>query len=284
MASRATPTVRRRRLGSELKTLRIAAGLNRDQAAEHIGVAPSTITKIESGQSAAKVGDVSLLVDLYGVTDEQRREVLLTLAREGRQRGWWQSHKKAIRPWFETFVGLESAARELRLYDSELVPGLLQTAAYYRANIGAAPVAFSEEAIEQKVAFRLARQERLNDPANELRLWSIINEACLRRMVGGPETMGPQLRHLVEASQRPNITLQVLPFSAGSHPAMDGSFVIMEFPESPDVVYLESQADARYLEEIDVVERYNVVFNHLRAKALDPDKSRKTLVEAAKNL
>ncbi|MEU4232538.1 helix-turn-helix transcriptional regulator [Nonomuraea sp. NPDC026600] len=285
MASRlSSPTVRRRRLGAELKTLRIAAGLNRDQAAEHLGVAPSTITKVENATSAARPADVAMLLEFYGV-DEERREFLITLAREARQRGWWQDHKKAIRPWFETFVGLESAAIELRPYDSELIPGLLQTADYYRAHLSTTPIRLSAEETEQKVAFRLARQEQLAAP-DGLRLWSITNEACIRRMVGGTTTMKAQLRHLIAAAERPNITLQILPFAAGSHPAMDGSFVIIEFPErtSPDVVYLESQTDARYLEEADVVDRYNVVFNHLRAKALDPGESLRLLVQAEKDL
>ncbi|MEU7838106.1 MULTISPECIES: DUF5753 domain-containing protein [unclassified Nonomuraea] len=225
------------------------------------------------------------MLDLYEVEGEQR-QFLLTLAREARKRGWWQSYKGkgAIPEWFEVYVGMESAASRLNHYDSELIPGLLQTADYYGAYLGTAPAAVSAEDIERKIEFRLARQDRLTT-SDELELWSIMNEACIRRMVGGRATMKAQLRHLMEISTRPNVTLQVLPFETGSHAAMDGSFIAIEFPDPwPPVVYLESQSDARYLEDPAVVQGYNVVFNHLRAKSLSVEDSLAFIAQVGKDL
>lgn len=284
MSSGSSPTVVRRRLAAELRELRRRSNLNRKQVADAVGIAESTVTKIENNSTAPAFGVVSVMLDLYGVEVEQR-QFLLTLAREARKRGWWQGYKGkgAIPEWFEVYVGMESAASRLNHYDSELIPGLLQTADYYGAYLGTAPVAGAED-IERKIEFRLARQDRLTT-SDELELWSIMNEACIRRMVGGRATMKAQLRHLMEISARPNVTLQVLPFEAGSHAAMDGSFIAIEFPDPwPPVIYLESQSDARYLEDPAVVQGYTVVFNHLRAKSLSVEDSLAFIAQVGRDL
>ncbi|MFC0865223.1 DUF5753 domain-containing protein [Sphaerimonospora cavernae] len=190
-----------------------------------------------------------------------------------------------IPEWFQVFVGLEAEAAELRSYDAELVPGLLQTADYYRAYISTAPNASSEEEVDRKIEFRQARQQRITG-TDPLQLWAIMNEAALRRPVGGRATMKAQIAHLSAISERPNITLQVLPFAAGPHPAMDGGFVVLGFPEAadPDVIYLENQIGSLYIEEPAAIERYNLVFNHLRAKALDPDQTRSLLAQVSKEM
>jgi hypothetical protein len=221
------------------------------------------------------------LLDLYDVHGEQR-EVLLTLARQARERGWWRTYADAVPPWFEVYLGLEAEAATIREYSPELVPGLLQTADYYRAFMRAAPDAGDEEAIERKAAVRLARQERLagSDPPE---YWTVLNEAVIRRMAGGPDTMRAQLQHIADMADQMHLTVQVLAFRAGAHVAMNESFIVLGFPEptDPDVVYLESQAGSLYLERRPEVERYAVMFSHLIAKALDPDESRALIARAA---
>jgi hypothetical protein len=187
--------------------------------------------------------------------------------------------------WFQVYLGLEAEAASIHEYASELVPGLFQTADYYRAFMRAAPAAGDEETIERKIAVRAARQERLtaDDPPE---CWAVLNEAAIRRVVGGTEVMRTQLQHIAAMADRPHISVQVLPFKAGAHPAMDGSFIILGFPEAPDpdVVYLESQTGSLYLEKLPEVDRYQAMFNHLVAKALGPDESLYLIAEVAADL
>ncbi|MFC7387660.1 helix-turn-helix domain-containing protein [Sphaerisporangium rhizosphaerae] len=277
-----SPTVRRRRLAAELRRLRKEAGLTAETIAEKLEIDPSWISRIETGRRRIRPIDLRALLDVYDVQGTAREE-LLVLARQARQRGWWHTYGDVIPEWFQIFVGLEAEAAELRSYDPELVPGLLQTPDYYRAYISTAPMATSQEEIDRKIDFRMARQARLTAP-DPFRLWVIMNEAALRRPIGTGLTMRAQLDHLTGMSERPNITVQILPFTAGPHPAMDGGFVILAFPEAPDpdVVYVENQVGSLYLEEPSAIDRYNLVFNHLRAKALDPDRSRGLIAQAAK--
>ncbi|MFG1875005.1 helix-turn-helix domain-containing protein [Sphaerisporangium sp. NPDC049003] len=274
--------MRRRRLASELRRIRKEAGLTAEAVAERLELDPSWVSRVETGRRGIRAIDLRALLDVYNIHGTAREE-LLVLARQARQRGWWHSFGDVIPEWFQVFVGLEAEASELRSYDTELVPGLLQTPDYYRGYIRTAPMASSPEEIDRKIDFRQARQARITD-ANPLQLWAVMNEAVIRRPVGGTTTMRAQLLHLTEASERPNVTLQVLPFAAGPHPAMDGGFVILGFPEAPDpdVVYLENQVGSLYLEEPTGVDRYNLVFNHLRAKALDPDQTRSLFAQASK--
>ncbi|GAA0915373.1 helix-turn-helix transcriptional regulator [Nonomuraea longicatena] len=272
--------MRRRRLAGELRRLRKEAGLTAEAVGERLELDPSWVSRIENGRRRIRPIDLRALLDVYNIHGSAREE-LLTLAREARQRGWWHTFGDVIPEWFQAFVGLEAEVSELRSYNTELVPGLLQTPDYYRGYIRTDPTASSPEEIDRKIDFRQARQVRLTD-SNPLQLWVVMNEAVIRRPVGGRETMQAQLRHLVEMSERPNVTLQVLPFEAGPHPAMDGGFVVLGFQApDPDVVYLENPVGSLYLEEQKAVDRYNLVFNHLRAKALDPDRTRNLLAQVA---
>lgn len=287
MPVRPSPTVRGRRLRYELRRLREQRGLTIEQVSEQSGGdwTASAISRWETGDRRIRPADLRVLLDIYEVRGEQR-EVLLTLSREARQRGWWQSYSSdAVPEWFQVYLGLEAEAASIHEYDAELVPGLFQTAGYYRAFMHAAPAAGDEEAIERKIAVRAARQERLT--ANDApEYWAVLNEAAIRRAVGSTEVMREQLQHITQMASRPLISVQVLPFKAGAHPAMDGSFIILGFPEAPDpdVVYLESQTGSLYLEKLPEVDRYQAMFNHLVAKALGPDESVNLIAQAAADL
>ncbi len=284
MSMRPSPTVRGRRLRYELRRMREQRGLTIEQVAEqsHGDWTASAISRWETGDRRIRPADLRALLDIYDIGGDQR-EVLLTLAREARQRGWWQSYSsEAVPEWFQVYLGLEAEAASIREYAAELVPGLLQTADYYRAFMRTAPAAGDEEAIERKIAVRAARQERLtgDDPPE---CWAVLNEAAIRRVVGGTEVMRAQLQHIAAMANRPQISVQVLPFRAGAHPAMDGSFIILGFPEAPDpdVVYLESQTGSLYLEKLPEVDRYQAIFHHLVAKALGPEESVTLIAQVA---
>jgi transcriptional regulator with XRE-family HTH domain len=244
MPVRPSPTVRGRRLKYELRRLREQRGLTIEHVAEQSGGdwTASAISRWERGDRRIRPVDLRALLDIYDVQGD-KREVLLTLAREARTRGWWQSYSSdAIPEWFQVYLGLESEAATIREYDAELIPGLFQTEDYYRAFEYAAPAARDAQAIEHRIAVRTARQERLiADDAPEV--WTVLNEAVVRRVVGGPDVMRRQLERVAELAERPNISVQLLQFRSGAHPAMDGSFTILGFAEAldPDVVYLESQ-------------------------------------------
>jgi transcriptional regulator with XRE-family HTH domain len=284
MPVRPSPTVRGRRLKYELRRLREQRGLTIEHVAEQSGGdwTASAISRWERGDRRIRPVDLRALLDIYDVQGD-KREVLLTLAREARTRGWWQSYSSdAIPEWFQVYLGLESEAATIREYDAELIPGLFQTEDYYRAFEYAAPAARDAQAIEHRIAVRTARQERLiADDAPEV--WTVLNEAVVRRVVGGPDVMRRQLERVAELAERPNISVQLLQFRSGAHPAMDGSFTILGFAEAldPDVVYLESQTGSLYLEKEPEVERYRAMFTHLVASAVGPEESRRMIAEAA---
>jgi transcriptional regulator with XRE-family HTH domain len=286
MPVRPSPTVRRRRLRYELRRLRLEHGLTIEQVQERSGgdIKAPSISRWENGERSVRPTDLRLLLDIYDVQGE-RRETLLTLSRQAKERGWWQSYASAIPEWFQVYVGLEAEASSVHVYESELVDGLLQTADYYRAFLRAAPAAADVDEADRKIEVRLARQERLtgDDPPD---YWAVLNEAVIRRVVGGADVMRKQLDHIAELSELPHVNVQVLPFSAGVHPAMDGGFRILGFPESadPDVVYLENQAGSLYLEEEPEIDRYARMFSHLIAKALDPEESRRMIARVARDL
>lgn len=286
MPVRPSPTVRRRRLRYELRRLRDEHGLTIEQVQEASGgdIKAPSISRWENGERSVRPTDLRLLLDIYQVHGE-RREALLTLSRQSKERGWWQSYGSAIPQWFQVYVGLEAEASSVRVYESELVHGLLQTADYYRAFLRAAPAAAADAEAERKIEVRLARQERLtgDDPPE---YWAVLNEAVIRRVVGGGEVMRVQLDHIAEMAELPHVNVQVLPFGAGVHPAMDGSFEILGFPEpgDPDVVYLENQAGSLYLEEAAEIDRYARMFSHLIAKALDPEESRLLIARISADL
>jgi hypothetical protein len=233
-----------------------------------------TLSRWETGERGMRPTDLRVLLDIYGMAESEERETLLTLCRQAKERGWWQSYGSAVPGWFQFYVGLESEASVIQQYAAELVPGLLQTADYYRAFLSTAPV---DANINGKIEVRMARQERLTSAGDAPDYWAVLNEAVIRRSVGLNGTMRQQVERLVEVADLPNCTIQVLPFSAGVHPAMDGGFSILGFPDpttDPSVVYLENSAGSVYLEETAEVDRYDRMFSHIIAKALSPEDSR----------
>ncbi|GAA4231971.1 helix-turn-helix transcriptional regulator [Actinomadura meridiana] len=264
--------MKRRRLAGELRRLRDAAGLTLDDVAEQLEWSNAKVSRIENARVSVLPRDVKYLLNVYGIEGEAR-EVLLALAREAKQKGWWHSYGEAIPAWFEVYVGLESDAVTMDAYESEHVPGLFQTADYARAVFQSFPI--DEEAeIDKRVELRMARTERLTVPGAP-KFWAVLNEAVIHRLVGGDHTMRAQLAHLRDLAKLSNVTLQVLPFDAGAHPAMSGAFTILGFPEpsDPKVVYMEEQTGGLYLEKPPEIERYTMAFDHLRAAALRPSDS-----------
>jgi hypothetical protein len=223
------------------------------------------------------------MLEIYGVPEEQR-DSLVQLARESRQKGWWHAYGDSVQPHFATYLGLESAASQIRIYEVSLIPGLMQTEEYARAVISAGMVNSPRMDIERRVALRMERQRQAR--ANPPTVWAVLDEAALRRQVGGPDVMRAQLEYLRDVCEMPNVSLQVIPFAGGAHPAMGRPFVILEFPErvDPDVVYLEDLTSALWVEDVDQVDRYNVFFNHLQATALSFDQSAGLVMSALKEM
>jgi transcriptional regulator with XRE-family HTH domain len=264
-----TPTGRRRRLGAELRRLREAAGLTTDRVAEALECSQSKVSRIETGQVSATPRDVRDMLELYRVDPEQR-EAMVQIAREARQRGWWQKFVD-VPDGVPAYVGLETAASSIDVYMSLIVPALLQTADYARAIIGAVRPDLPRREVDRRVELRMSRQALL-DREHPPDLHVLLEEAVLQRPVGGPAVMRAQLRRLLEATERPTVTIQVLPVAAGAHAGMDGPFTIFAFPApaEPDVVALDSAADALYLEGPEDVRRYRKVFERLLPAALSP--------------
>jgi transcriptional regulator with XRE-family HTH domain len=267
-----TPTGRRRRLGAELRRLREASGLTIDRVADALECSQSKVSRIETGQVSATPRDVRDMLALYRVEPDQR-EAIVQIAREARQRGWWQKFVD-VPDGVPAYVGLETAATSIDVYMSLIVPALLQTAEYARAIIGAVRPDLPRAEIERRVELRMSRQTLLDrDDPPELRV--LLDEAVLQRPVGGPAVMDGQLRRLLEDAERPAVTIQVLPVATGAHAGMDGPFTIFGFPApaEPDVVALDSAADALYLEGPEDLRRYRRVFERLLPVALTPEAS-----------
>jgi transcriptional regulator with XRE-family HTH domain len=270
---RRSPTVRRRELGALLRSLRSDLGLTVEQAAEQLLCSPSKVSRMETGQRGATPRDVRDLCDLYGVLDKLERERLMTLAREGKQQGWWQSYDLP----YSTYVGLEAEAVSIRGYHSQVFPGLLQTADYARAlHEAAVPEVASEltpEVIEQRVEARLRRQALL-DQERPLRLSMIFDEAVLHRPIGGTAIMRAQLKHIANKARQTNVTIQVIPFSAGAHPALESTFSILELAEPvQDIVYVEGLVGWIYVEKPEDLARYRHIFERLSEIALPSEES-----------
>jgi transcriptional regulator with XRE-family HTH domain len=267
-----TPTRRRRRLGAELRRLRDKAGLTIDQVAEALECSQSKVSRIETGQVSATPRDVRDMLELYQV-DEAQREALVQIARETRQRGWWQKFVD-VPDGVPAYVSLEAAATSIDVYMSLIVPALLQTAEYARAIIGAVRPDLPGSEIERRVELRVGRQALL-DQDNPPALRVLLDDAVLRRPVGGPAVMRRQLQRLLDDAARPDVTLQVLPIGTGAHAGMDGPFTIFGFPAlaESDVVALDSAADALYLESAEDLRRYRRVFELLLPAALTPEES-----------
>jgi transcriptional regulator with XRE-family HTH domain len=283
VASTQTPTVRRRRLALELRRLREAAKLTSEEVAEQLECSASKISRVETGRVSVSPRDVRDMLEIYGVPPDQR-DSLVQLARESRQKGWWHAYGDSVSPHFATYLGLEGAASEIRIYEVNLIPGLLQTEEYARAVITAGMVNSPRDEIERRVALRMERQRlAISSPP---KVWAVMDEAALRRQVGGPEVMRAQLEYLRELGALRHVSLQVIPFSGGAHPAMGRPFVILAFGEAadPDVVHLEDLTSALWVENVDEVDRYNVFFNHLQATALSFDDSAALMASVLKEM
>jgi transcriptional regulator with XRE-family HTH domain len=283
-----SPTVRRRRLASELRKLREAAGLTIEQVARSLECSSSKISRIETASVSPTSRDVRDMLQLYGVSGE-RLEELREIARESRQKGGGLYAEYRDLPWV-TMADLELEAESIHMYSPLVVPGLLQTPDYARAVLRAVRIDLRphREEIDRRVEFRRQRQklltERLlgDDPPA---LWMVLDEAVLRRLVGGREVMRAQLEHLCEVAEPSNMALQVLPFSAGAHPGLDGNFAVIR-PGSvhPDVVFIETHKRDLYHEDADVIRRYAQLFDYLQAAALDPGETVAFIASVAKQL
>jgi transcriptional regulator with XRE-family HTH domain len=268
VAARGGPTALRIALGAQLRRLREESHITVADAAEAIRATHSKISRLERGRSGAKQRDVADLLSLYGMTDEAQREELLALARQANTPGWWQPYNDVLPSWFELYLGLEKAASIIRLYEVQFVHGLLQTEDYARAIILIANAHASRDEIDRRVSVRMKRQQLLTQP-DAPQVWAVLDEAALRRWPAGPEVMRAQLEHLLQVTELPNVTLQVVPFDVGPHAAAGGPFTILRFPEPdlPDMVYLEQLNSAVYLDHPDDVIDYVTVMDQLAVRA-----------------
>jgi transcriptional regulator with XRE-family HTH domain len=279
MAGR-SPKVRRRRLGNELRQLRELAEYTIEQVAARLEVSDSKISRIENGQVGATPRDVRDMAALYGVTG-QRMENLMQLARETREKPWWYEYSDL----HLDYAAYEAEASRILMFAPMILPGLVQTPDYARAIIREVRFDLPPEKIDRRVEFRMKRQALLTEP-NPPTLWAVIDEAILCRMIGGPRTMQEQLKRLIEIARRPHVTLQLLPFSGGSHAGLDGPFTILQFPEptDKDMIYFEHAGWEHYLDDPKDVSLYLSLFDHIRATALKPDDSVKRLIDRADEL
>ncbi|HEU5159054.1 MAG TPA: helix-turn-helix transcriptional regulator [Streptosporangiaceae bacterium] len=281
----AGPTVVRMLVGAQLRQLRESAGISREDAGYAIRASHSKISRLELGRTGFKSRDVADLLTLYGVTDTTERDSLLALAEQASSPGWWRPYADLVPPWFEAFLGLEQAASAVRTYEVQFVPGLLQTPDYARAVIMLGHRDESPDDIDRRVALRMRRQKLLHKP-DAPSLWAVIDEGALRRPLGSPATMREQLEHLCAVAELPNVTVQLLPFSAGGHPAAGGPITVLRFPERelPDVVYLEQLVSALYLDKPGDTDHYGHVMNRLAVQAETPAATKRVLRQLIKSL
>ncbi len=262
------PTALRILLGAQLRRLREAKGITLEEAGNKIRSSHSKMSRLELGRVGFKDRDVADLLTEYGVHDEQERDMLRALARQANAQGWWHVYADIMATWFEAYVGLEEAASTVRAYEVQFVPGLLQTEDYARAVTVLGYADARAEEIERRVNLRMARQRLLrgDDP---LQVWAVVDEAVLRRPLGGPAVMREQVQHLIELTAMRNVTLQVIPFHSGGHAAAGGPFSILRFaePDLPDVVYLEQLTSALYLDKRNDVDHYLAVMERLCLEA-----------------
>ncbi|GAA2912869.1 transcriptional regulator [Actinoplanes cyaneus] len=266
------PTVLRILLGSQLRKLRESKGITREAAGYEIRASGSKISRMELGRVSFKERDVADLLTLYGVADSEEREQLLSLARQANNPGWWQQLNDVLPSWFQAYLGLEAAATLIRTYEIQFVPGLLQTPDYARAVIMLGHAGASADEINRRVEVRRQRQAILTRPGGP-QLWAVIDEAVLRRPIGGVDVMRAQIEALIEASKLPSVRLQIIPFTAGGHAAAGGPFAILRFPEPelPDVVYVEQLTSAIYLDKREDVDQYAMAMERVCIDAEPPN-------------
>jgi transcriptional regulator with XRE-family HTH domain len=279
------PTVLRILLGSQLRKLREARGISRDDAGYRIRASGSKISRLELGRVSFKERDVGDLLNFYGVTEPTERGQLISLAREANSPAWWQKYSDVVPDWFQIYVGLEEAAELIRVYEVQFVPGLLQTEEYARAVVRQGQPAAAEAEVERRIALRIRRQQVLTRGTGP-RLWAVVDEGALRRPMGGKEVMQGQIERLIAATKEPNVTLQVLPFTFGGHAAEGGTFTVMRFPEADmaDIVYIEQLTGALYLDKREDVERYSEVMERLSVKGTSPDRTQDILAAILKEI
>ncbi|GAA4187436.1 helix-turn-helix transcriptional regulator [Streptosporangium oxazolinicum] len=272
------PTILRILLGAQLRRLRVAKDITREQAGYAIRASHAKISRLELGRVGFKERDVADLLTMYGVTDTQERASLLTLARQANAPGWWHKYGDLLPSWFEVYVGLEEAASVVRTYEVQFIPGLLQSPEYARAVIMLVHGAASPDEVDRRVSLRMARQERLTKP-DAPTLWAVMDEAVLRRPIGGPHVLRAQIDHLLEVVEMPNVKLQIMPFERGGHAAAGGPFSILRFPERdlPDVVYMEQLTSALYMDKLEETDHYMQVMDRLCIQAYSVSESKRFL-------
>ncbi|WP_031165016.1 helix-turn-helix domain-containing protein [Streptosporangium roseum] len=282
---RGSSTVLRIVLGAQLRRLREQRHITLEAAGHAIRASHSKISRMELGRVGFRVRDVADLLTLYGVTDDDERQPLLALVERANVTGWWHNYNDILPSWFETYVGLEESATGIRNYEVQFVPGLLQSEGYARAVVKLGFPAAPEEELERRVRLRMARQ-RLLRGVEPPHLWAVLDEAVLRRPLGGAEVMREQIDHILQALELPNVTVQIVPFSVGGHAAAGGPFSILRFsqPDLPDVVYMEQLTSAVYLEKRDDVDRYLEVMERLCIEAEPASRTREILTRIREEL
>ncbi|WP_069161443.1 helix-turn-helix domain-containing protein [Nocardia altamirensis] len=276
------PTALRIAIGGQLRRLREKSGITREDAAEYIRGSHAKISRLELGRHAFKERDVQDLLSLYGVTEAEQRELFFGLVRRANQPGWWHRYSDLLPQWFETYLGLEGAAQTIRTFEGQLVPGLLQTEDYTRAVVA---VGHKSPDSARRVELRRKRQEILDLPGGPS-LWAVLDEAVLHRTIGGKAVLRDQIEHLIEMSKKLNVTIQVLPYRAGGHPAAGSSFTMLRFTERelPDIVYLEQLTSAIYLDRREDIALYREVMDQLAVRAEPPRESLALMIAAAESL
>jgi hypothetical protein len=272
------PTVLRILLGAQLRRLRESKAITREDAGYEIRASGSKISRMELGRVSFKERDVADLLTLYGVSNDAEREALLGLARQANNPGWWHHYGDILPPWFQSYLGLEAAASLIRTYEIQFVPGLLQTPEYARAVILLGHAGATADEIDRRVELRRQRAQIL-DRLEAPQLWAVIDEAVLRRPIGGADVMRAQIEFLIEAAKKPNVRLQIIPFHAGGHAAAGGPFAILRFPEPelPDVVYVEQLTSAIYLDKRDDVDHYAIAMERVCIDAEPPNHTQEIL-------
>lgn len=281
---RQVPTVRLRRLAAELRRLRNAADLNRETVTDKTGINNATLYRIETARARPQMRTLIALLNLYEV-DEEQRDYLITLCRDAATQGWLRPYHSELPEEYTAYISFEDEAQGVRNYESLIIPGLLQTEDYARALVQGGLPSATEEEVEDRVRARMGRKGVLNK-ATPLKMWVVVDEAALRRIVGGVDVMRAQLDHLAEVVKVPNITFQVIRFGAGAHPGMPGQFIILDFsdPMDTDLIYIDTLAGDLFLESDADIARYRAVFDNLVAVATSPNDSAALVAEIANEL
>lgn len=281
-----SPHLLRRWIGLSLRRLRKNAGKSRPEAAARLGVSRAAIGHMETARSLPSRATLEILLGFYGAPDRLDDFLRLTETARKRRR-WWDHLADAVPDWFDLYLGLEFGATEMAVFGSYVVPGILQTPAYAEAVVRGDP-ALTDEQVRRRVELRIGRQAILHRAEDPVRLWVVLDESVLHRRRGTPEVMLEQIEHLIAMSERPRVTLQILPLDAGAHLAQQGGFQILSFPpefvDDPGVVYVDQLPEGRYFEAPEQVDAYRRAMNQLRMRAASPEESRRILCRAVKEV